>query len=76
MSLGEPAVLGGILHLGDITQAQRRAASPVGSAWVAASAGTGITENVPLPSDDQRCAPASPARREITSTLSATMKAE
>ena len=31
---------------------------------------------VPLPSDDQRQASSLPARREITSTRSATMKAE
>ena len=37
---------------------------------------TGVTENVPLPSDDQSHASSDPARRENTSTRSATMKDE
>ena len=41
-----------------------------------AAPAAGVTEKSPLPSDDQSHASSVPARREMTSTRSATIKAE
>ena len=66
---------GGALGVGfGVVQEMQHDAGAAAAAHPAAS--TGDTANAPLPSEDHSQAASLPARREMTSTRSATMKAE